>query len=788
MASVPTSPVDSQKKAPQLLRIFLPENHTTLLQVADDMTMGNILAVVCQKRLIEPSLHSLVVIMDGQELEALPGDKYGLYIQAAEVRLKLKSDIKRRSNNLPDGPSTSSMNRRRSSVQMNAPRPEIKMGVEIPVSIIEDGTKTIGARRTSRAITSISNFLKKGDKSANNSSNSLAGPASPEDAGPRSVSPLASNYTEASLSDFNPPSQSDESPEVFKTASRDSVSTLSNNVDTESVHSDDAAPASPVMATKVQFVRKRVDSVGVKNATLKRHQFRSRSISEQNPNIRELVLTRESTDFVLLRIQIDENDYVTMKFSVASMMGEVLRQITDSNSLDYDEYTIQLPDGTKCDMDRTLQYYQQASRIGEVRVYKGVKSYSSMSVVENGEDVLVLAVANSEQTVMAGTPEKLIERATSDAEKDMKFVDNFLMTFRSFTDPVYVFDELISRFNAVLPADPTDEDVEFYNRTKGLTQHRVVHILKWWTTHQWHDFAWNNGLKTDLEDFVDVLASIPEFNRISLDLSVIIESQVQREAELADLHKSIDSKKKTMESMFESVEVEDLAQQICVHNFELFRNIHPIEFLNQIWRKKDFTAEWSTPNLDFFSSRFDRESYWVATEILSQKDIKKRLNYMKRFIQLGRECQTYQNFFSMFSIFVGLNLTPVQRLKKTWEQVPPKFKQMYDELEKSCDPSKNMKAYRELLLASKGPILPFLPIYLKDLTFMNDGNPSKFKNMVNFDKLRMMANRVKDITDLSKTPYEFKPIPPVQNYLHKPHVEMNLAKLKEESLKCEAKE
>lgn len=69
---------------------------------------------------------------------------------------------------------------------------------------------------------------------------------------------------------------------------------------------------------------------------------------------------------------------------------------------------------------------------------------------------------------------------------------------------------------------------------------------------------------------------------------------------------------------------------------------------------------------------------------------------------------------------------------------------------------------------------------------MQDGNATKINgDLLNFDKLRMMANRVKDIASMSSVPYEFPVNAALQNYLHKPPVEMSLSKLKEESHKCE---
>lgn len=68
---------------------------------------------------------------------------------------------------------------------------------------------------------------------------------------------------------------------------------------------------------------------------------------------------------------------------------------------------------------------------------------------------------------------------------------------------------------------------------------------------------------------------------------------------------------------------------------------------------------------------------------------------------------------------------------------------------------------------------------------MNDGNQSKVRGMINFDKLRMMSGRVKDITKLGQTEYKFEVKSAIQNYISKPPVEKSLVKLKEWSQECE---
>ncbi|KAJ3112358.1 hypothetical protein HDU96_004664 [Phlyctochytrium bullatum] len=319
---------------------------------------------------------------------------------------------------------------------------------------------------------------------------------------------------------------------------------------------------------------------------------------------------------------------------------------------------------------------------------------------------------------MAGTPEKLIERLTDDEEKE----------------------------------DPTPEDIEYFTKMKSPVQKGIVNVITWWVEYQWHDFGVNPQLRRDLEEFVDelVLCKETDFTQERSRLMTLIRGQVKRYEDMILSYRSVERKGKTMESMFAELSHEELGQQLCLHNFKLFRNIHPIEFLHQIWKKDDE----ATPFLDFFIERFDKESYWTVTEIVSQKDPKKRAKVLAKFIL-------------------------------TAKAIGEKVKKIHSELEEVCDPSRNMKNYRDCLAASSPPIVPFLPIYLKDLTFINDGNASQVNGMVNFDKLRMMGKRVKDISSLASTEFKFEPNPAIQNYLAKPPIEKSMTKLKELSLECE---
>ncbi|KAI8808455.1 ras guanine nucleotide exchange factor domain-containing protein [Cladochytrium replicatum] len=467
-------------------------------------------------------------------------------------------------------------------------------------------------------------------------------------------------------------------------------------------------------------------------------------------------------------------------------MESVLMHICQKTNHDFDKHSLEFTDKSiVLELDKTWDHYVKEHKVTEVvLVNNGAKAYSTMCVSQGDTDVMLLRLIDGRMQVMAGTPEMLIERLTDENEKDMSYHDILILTFRSFMNPAEFFDCLLARFFCELPQNPSPEDVEYFTKMKVPTQKRVLKTLMWWTEHHWHDFGLNTELRLDLAEFSTSLETAEKgtFLTESRELKFIINQQVYTYEDMVGYYKSVERKGKTMESMLQEITPEDLAQQLCLHDFRLFKYIHPIEVLNQIWKKE---ADGGSPSLEFFIERFDKESYWVATEIVNVKDFKKRVNALKTFVLAAKACQEMHNFYSMFALIAGLNLTPVQRLKKTWEALPPPAKKAFQDLEKIADPSRNMKNYRDQLTECKPPIVPFLPIYMKDLTFMNDGNESKVRGMINFDKLRMMANRVKDISALAAKEYKFEPNPAVLNYLAKPPIEKSMSKLKALSAECE---
>lgn len=107
-------------------------------------------------------------------------------------------------------------------------------------------------------------------------------------------------------------------------------------------------------------------------------------------------------------------------------------------------------------------------------------------------------------------------------------------------------------------------------------------------------------------------------------------------------------------------------------------------------------------------------------------------------------------------------------MKQTWDKVPTKSYRMFDELQALMDPSRNMSKYRTLYneLVNQPPVIPYIPVVKKDLTFLDlgnhptttrwrhdfdslPGNDTRVDGLINFEKMRMIAREVRNICRLS---------------------------------------
>ncbi|KAM4597637.1 rap guanine nucleotide exchange factor 5-like, partial [Polymixia lowei] len=185
----------------------------------------------------------------------------------------------------------------------------------------------------------------------------------------------------------------------------------------------------------------------------------------------------------------------------------------------------------------------------------------------------------------------------------------------------------------------------------------------------------------------------------------------------------------------------DVAAALTHLDWSLFNSIHEQELVYYTLSRAPGSGH--TAALSVLLQRCNEVQQWVMSEVLMCVSLNKRVQLLKKFIKIAAHCKAQRNLNSAFAIIMGLNTAAVSRLNQTWEKCPGKFKKLFSELELITDPSLNHKAYREAFKRMKPPKIPFMPLLLKDITFIHEGNKTFHDNLVNFEKLHMIADTVR---------------------------------------------
>ncbi|KAJ3268774.1 Nephrocystin-1 [Terramyces sp. JEL0728] len=688
--------------SPFVVKIQLPTNDTTMVQVEELTSIAELIKIVEEKKFTKyESIKVYINTSDGKKIEPLLEETLSNYKQIDKIVFSQFNSVKASGNNESPISSRRGMEKLGLTIDKNA--------------VVEKGLDSPSFRKIKMGVKGAMTLLKKAsqieDSPSSLGSNSSIGSFTPE-AGTKS-SPNAS-VTDAHKSVLLLGSA--EKAQQLQMRRPRSASNLIN-----SPSGDNLNPSSPKTTkfNEQELSNSNLNAITEEDTKKYNEKYNADTgkiwkiqckvpVSMLLPDLPSAVVNSPispSQTYAVFKLHAPDDSPLVIKMPGEMKMEQFCEKTCQRKNLDAEQYSFEYDDPPRpVEMDRALEHYAIPLKSPNLFLVKKAKVYSSISVSEDGEETLVI------------------------------------------------------------------------NSISG----KVLRIMHHWIEHHWQDFGFSSEMRKTLELFLTNLVNQAEgeFTEVCRGLMYVADIQRRWFEDLLSTYSRDERRGRGLNSIFEELEAEELAQQLCLYNSEIFRNIHPIEFLNEIWRGADSE---SSPSFKFFVERFDKESYWVATELLLCRDFKKRVNALRKFITLAKVSLDLNNFFSTFSLISGLNLIPVQRLKKTWEALPEKSKQMWTEVEKISDPSKNMKNYRDRLAIAQPPMVP----YLKDLTFINDGNPKTIKNMINVDKLRMMANRVLEITNLGSVAYPYDKKSAVLNYLGKPKIEKDMNKLKDLAAECE---
>jgi len=178
-----------------------------------------------------------------------------------------------------------------------------------------------------------------------------------------------------------------------------------------------------------------------------------------------------------------------------------------------------------------------------------------------------------------------------------------------------------------------------------------------------------------------------------------------------------------------SRDLENFVAILAILELKFYASIRPEEFLEKLtWKGSADEKNPKTKNLFGLIDWVNQLGYWMATEICLCYDLKDRIRVLTRFIDIGKESYRIGCYNTVFAVVTGLSNSSIARLKMTWQGLSKKTQADFNELEDVCSPQFNYRKYRKLEEATDTPFIPFIGMHMKDMFFMNDGNPNKLAN------------------------------------------------------------
>ncbi|RCH79722.1 hypothetical protein CU098_005826, partial [Rhizopus stolonifer] len=235
----------------------------------------------------------------------------------------------------------------------------------------------------------------------------------------------------------------------------------------------------------------------------------------------------------------------------------------------------------------------------------------------------------------------------------------------------------------------------------------------------------------------------------------------------------------------------EMARQLTIMDFKFYSAIRPIECLDKAWSVQDDENNLAV-NVRASIEYCNQVTSWVSDVILSQTDIKKRSVLIKYWVQVAERCRALNNFNTCMAILSAFDNSSVGRLKRTWEAVGTRTTQILQDIRKLMGANRNFNAYRVFIHSINPPCIPFLGIYLQDLTFIEDGNSNelkKSKDLINFAKRAKTAEVIREIQQYQSSLYQLKPVEELQDFIkHNLKSTRDEEQLYKESLKLEPRE
>eukprot|EP01113_Clastostelium_recurvatum_P024215 TRINITY_DN2889_c0_g1_i2.p1 TRINITY_DN2889_c0_g1~~TRINITY_DN2889_c0_g1_i2.p1 ORF type:complete len:795 (+),score=162.28 TRINITY_DN2889_c0_g1_i2:187-2571(+) len=214
------------------------------------------------------------------------------------------------------------------------------------------------------------------------------------------------------------------------------------------------------------------------------------------------------------------------------------------------------------------------------------------------------------------------------------------------------------------------------------------------------------------------------------------------------------------------INTQTIAEQMTIMDQAMFRRVSVAELSALAWRKRSGVG---VSGVQAMIERFNVVSQWVSTEIVCAKDAKTRISLTEKFITIAQKLAEIRSYNSMMAVLSGLNIVPVTRLKQMWAGVSQSCIASFDRLNELMHPKQNFTNYRQALRRGSPPAVPYFGMYLRDITFLEEGNETTVEGQVNIAKIQMVAKIFREIQIFQGASYPYQIDEAYRAYLKRLH-------------------
>ncbi|XP_045616711.1 ras-specific guanine nucleotide-releasing factor 1 isoform X2 [Procambarus clarkii] len=299
---------------------------------------------------------------------------------------------------------------------------------------------------------------------------------------------------------------------------------------------------------------------------------------------------------------------------------------------------------------------------------------------------------------------------------------------------------------------------------------RVLNVLRHWVSKHSQDFDTDPRLRNMtiefLEDLVCCPTLLPAEHKAASQLLRLLTKEEPANPHV-DLNTLLAPPTTPSKESIETLSALEVAEQMTYIDHQIFVAIRSEEFLKTAWMKPD--KQLRAPDILLITRRFNEMSRLVVSEVIRGATLASRIAVIEKWVAVADICRCLHNYNGVLQVCAAFQNSSVFRLKKTWEKVSKTTRQTLEKLQALVSSDGRFRSLRDALHRCDPPCIPYLGMYLTDLSFIEEGTPNfTDENLLNFSKMRMIAHVIREIRHFQQTPYKIEHNPRVTSYLLDP--------------------